>query len=344
MELEQIIELSKKMGYGDIHVKFDPATKLQAFIVIHNTKRGPALGGCRFIEYASSSDAVIDALRLGRGMSYKAAMANLNFGGGKAVVMRPAEPFDRRALFTAFGKFVNELGGRYVTALDSGAELTDLDVVAEQTPYVTGGSKNNKDPSPHTALGVYRAMQAAVKFQLNKDSFKGLRVAIQGMGHVGHDLAQRLHEEGATLFITDKNKELAARYAEKFSAQLVEPDAIYGVDCDIFCPCALGGIVNKKTIPLLKASVIVGAANNQLAEVKDADLLIERGILYAPDFVANAGGLIFATMDYEGKSTEHVDEKVGEIYDTMLAIFSDAKKHHCSTEVIADKIAEERLK
>ncbi|MBI5447562.1 MAG: amino acid dehydrogenase [Gammaproteobacteria bacterium] len=323
----------------------EPSVGLQAFVVIHNTKRGPALGGCRFIEYASCADALTDALRLGRGMSLKAAMANLNYGGGKAVLMRPAQPFDRVALFAEFGKFVNELGGRYITALDSGSELTDLDVVAQQTAYVSGTSADQSDPSPHTVRGVYRSMEAAIKFQFNKTSFKGMHIAIQGMGHVGHDLAQRLHQQGATLTIADKNQALAMRYAEDLNARVVAPEAINEVVCDVFAPCALGGILNKKTIPLLKTSVVVGAANNQLDEPKaDADLLMQRGILYAPDFVANAGGLIFATMDYEHKPIEKADEKIDEIYDTMMAIFSEAKSQQCSTEMIAEKIAEERLR
>lgn len=344
MNLDQIIEKSTAMGYGEIHIKLQPEIGLQAFVVIHNTQRGPALGGCRFLEYPSCEAALIDALRLGQGMSYKAAMANLNYGGGKAVLMKPAHLPDRDALFAAFGRFVNELGGRYVTAIDSGSELKDMGVIAKQTPYVSGTSREYTDPSPHTARGVFRTIEAAVKFHFGKKDLKNLHIAIQGMGHVGHTLAALLHERGVKLTITDKDKKLAAEYAQKFDAKLVEADKILEIDCDVFAPCALGNVLNDDTIPLLKTPIVAGAANNQLGEPRHAEVMRQRGILYAPDFVANAGGLIFAVMVYENKPLEKADEHVDKIYDTMLSIFTEAKSHQCSTEVIAEKIAKERLR
>jgi leucine dehydrogenase len=248
---------------------------MRAIVAIHSTKLGPALGGCRFIEYPNTNAAIIDALRLARGMSYKAAISDLAFGGGKAVIIKPKGAFDRTALFKAFGRFVEELGGRYITAKDSGTTLEDMDIIATITNYVSSTSEM-VDPSPFTAHGVRRGIEAAVKFQLGKDSLDGLRVAIQGVGYVGHYLAAELHALGAKLIVADTDTAAVTRCVNEFGAQAVGVDDIYAVDCDVFAPCALGAIINDVTIPRIKASIIAGAANNQLDENRHGKILKQK--------------------------------------------------------------------
>lgn len=340
---DELFRYAENLGFGDLHFKFDKATGLQAIIAIHSTKRGPALGGCRFIEYPSVADGVRDALRLARGMSYKAAMANLPLGGGKAVLLKPKQPIDREAYFTAFGRFVDELGGRYITAMDSGTEITDMDVIAQSTPYVTTISSHNGDPAPFTALGTECGLLAAVKFKLGRDSVEGLHIAIQGVGHVGLLLAKLLHAKGARLTVCDRNDAVVQRCVTEYGATAVSPDEIYRVPCDVFAPCALGAILNDQTIPQLQTTVVAGAANNQLAEPRHGEMLLERGILYAPDYVINAGGLIHAYAEYNNISTAGIEEQISQIYATMMTIFARAQQEQKPTYVIADIIAAERL-
>lgn len=340
---DELFDYAKKLGFGDIHIKFDPTSELYAIIAIHSTKRGPALGGCRCIEYHSTTDAIRDAIRLAQGMSFKAAMANLPLGGGKAVLMRPHQMTDREAYFSAFGRFVNELGGRYITAMDSGTEITDMDIISTQTNYVTTISRRNGDPAPFTALGVLRGIQAAVKFKLNRDDLVGLHIAIQGAGHVGFDLARGLHRLGATITVCDRNLIAAQRCVAEFDANIVDLHEIYKVDCDIFAPCALGAILNDETIPQIKASIVAGSANNQLAEPRHAAMLKAHDILYAPDYVINAGGVIHAYAEYAETSTEEAEKHIWGIYDTLLELFARAEQENKTTHEIADIIALERL-
>lgn len=340
---DSLLYYAEELGFGDIHIKLDAATQLCAIIAIHSTKRGPALGGCRCIEYDSPADAVRDALRLARGMSYKAAISNLPLGGGKSVLIKPKPLTDREAYFAAFGRFVEELGGRYITAMDSGTEVADMDVIAKYTRHVSNTSRGG-DPAPFTALGVLRGIEAAVKYKLKRDTLEGLHFAIQGVGHVGYNLALDLHQRGAKLTVCDKNPNALARCVNEFGATVVQPSEIYSVDCDVFSPCALGATVNANTISQLKAKIVAGAANNQLDKWEDDKELWRRGILYAPDYVINAGGLIHAHAEYEQSSMEESNVHIDHIYDVLLTIFERSVQEGKSTGEVADIIAAERLK
>ena len=339
---ERMFNYAKKLGFGELHFKLDAATNLFAVVAIHSTKLGPALGGCRFREYASIDDAVEDAVRLASGMSYKAAITGLPLGGGKSVLMKPKNIDDREAYFKAFGKFVNDLNGRYITAMDSGTIPTDMDAIATQTRFVTSTSAGG-DPSPCTARGVFLAIKAAVKHKLGRDELAGIKVALQGVGNVGLILAKHLHEADVELIVTDTNKDAVNKCVKDFGVKAVGLDEIYGVDCDIFAPCALGAIINDESIPQLKASMVVGSANNQLAEPRHGSELHKRGILYAPDYVANAGGLVHACAQFYNTPMKDVEDQVNSIYGTSMAIFERSAKENISTHIIADKIAEERL-
>lgn len=341
-KVADLFDFQHSVPFTDLHFKSDPRTGLQAIVAIHSTKLGPALGGCRFIEYPDTDSAIIDALRLARGMSYKAAISGLAYGGGKSVIIKPKRVFDRKALFKAFGAFVNELGGRYIAAKDSGTVLEDMDIIASKTPYVCSTSSMS-DPSPFTAHGVCRGIEATVKFRLGKDNLDGIKVAIQGLGYVGHFLAKELHERGAILTVCDLNPQAAAACEKEFGATIVSTEDIYDVDCDVFSPCALGAILNDSTIPRIRASIVAGGANNQLAEDRHGEMLKNRGILYAPDYVINAGGLIQATIMYEKGSEAMAKEKIHNLYIELLGIFERASKLHLPTNVVADHIAEERL-
>lgn len=341
----ELLQFAETHGFGEIHMKVDPSTGLRAFIAIHNTQRGPALGGCRCIPYTSMADAIKDALRLARGMTYKSAISNMPHGGGKAVLIRPPHIENHAAYFEAFGRFVNDLNGRYITAVDSGTNTTDMDIIARETRFVTCISDaHNGDPSPFTATGVRRGMEAAIQFKLKHRSFKNIHVAIQGVGHVGYFLAKELHELGAKLTVTDIDNQAIARCVTEFNATPVSPDEIYGVACDIFAPCALGGVINDKTLSQLKAWIIAGSANNQLAdEERHGNELHQRDILFAPDYAINAGGLIHAVAQYHHTSMDDANKHIDAIYDTMLLIFERAKSTHLPTREVADQIATERL-
>jgi leucine dehydrogenase len=346
LQLDEIPKTLDNMGFGDLHIKYDPQTELLAIIAIHNDRRGPTIGGCRCIEYPNFMAALEDALKLARGMSYKTAACNLAWGGAKAVLLKPKQIKDREAYYRAFGKFVHELGGRYVTSIDSGTELSDLDYIAKETPYVAGLSHHygdNSDPSLATAIGVKYGIEAAVKFKFGKDTLQGLRVAIQGVGHVGYHLCELLHPLGVELIVTDVNQPALQHCKTKFNAQTVAPHEIFQVDADVFAPCALGGILNQTTIPLLKASIIAGSANNQLADNQCAELLTQHDILYAPDFVINSGGVILATALYHKHPMTTVLAQLKHIYDVLLTIFNRAEHLNLSTHKVAEQIAEERL-
>ncbi len=329
-------------GFGDFHVKIDPKTGMQAIIAIHSTKLGPALGGCRFIEYDNPSAALYDAMRLARGMSYKAALVNLPLGGGKAVIMKPKTPFNRDAYFDAFSTFVQEQQGRYITALDSGTQLSDMDRVGLHTPYVASLSKHG-DPSPATAEGIFHGIEAAVYFQYGKNTLENLHIALQGLGHVGYRLATLLHQAGAKLTVADLNPATVQMAVKTFDATSTAVDTIHQTACDVFAPCALGAILNDETIPELNTRVVAGAANNQLAHTYHGQILHDKGILYAPDYVINAGGLIFAASQYlHGQDTNYQD-KLSHIHDSLMHIFESAKQQNKPTSQVADQIAFEKL-
>ena len=340
---DDFLEYALAHGFGDIHFKVDPETGMKAIVAIHSTKLGPALGGCRFIEYPDTLSALKDALRLARGMSFKAASVNLPLGGGKSVIIKPKGMFNRTAYMHQFGAFVNELNGRYITALDSGTVLSDMDIIAEHTDYVASLSKHNGDPSPSTSMGVLRGIQAAVAFKLGRDNLNGIHVAIQGLGHVGFALAKHLHELGAVLTVADISSATVDLAVKEFGATAVHTDMIHKVPCDVFAPCALGAIINDLSIPQLQTTIIAGAANNQLAHSFHGKKLHEKGILYAADYVINAGGLIFAAAKYLHTHEDTVQDQIDGIYTSLTEIFIRSAQDNLPASEIADTIAQEKL-
>ena len=340
---EDFLEYALSHGFGDLHFKVDPATGMKAIIAIHSTQLGPALGGCRFIEYPDTATALKDAMRRARGMSFKAASVNLPLGGGKAVIIKPKTPFDRQAYMHQFGKFVNEINGRYITALDSGTVLADMDIIAEHTPYVASLSKYNGDPAPYTAKGILRGIQAAVAFKLKKDSLKGVHIAIQGLGHVGYLLAQHLHKLGAVLTVADISPEAVNKAVTEFGAKTVSTKEIHKVPCDVLSPCALGATINDLTIPELQTTIIAGAANNQLAHTYHGQILHDKGILFAPDYVINAGGLILAASKYLHTPEDQTDIQIDAIYKHLTEIFILSVQKNRPTNEVADTLAHEKL-
>jgi leucine dehydrogenase len=337
-----MLKQMENAGLTDLHFGLDPATGLKAIIAIHSTARGPAIGGCRFIHYTREQDAITDALRLARGMSYKAALASLPHGGGKAVIIKPEGAFDRAALMQAFGRMVDQLGGRYITAMDSGTEVSDMDAIETTTRFVSCTSASG-DPSPHTSLGVFEGIKAAVMHQLGKDSLAGLSIAIQGLGHVGYALAQRLHQAGVQLYVADIERERTDRCVREFNARAVATEAIYDTGADIFSPCGLGATLNSDTIPRLNCRIVAGCANNQLATDEDGNRLRQRGILYVPDYVLNAGGLIHVAMHHAGRSADERDAKIREIAATLTHLFAEADRTGQSVHHVADLHAESLL-
>lgn len=345
-DLDRLFRYAEFLNFGEVHFKFDQATGLRAIVAVHSLKNGPAIGGCRLVHYPSVDKALEDAMRLGQMMSYKAALSKLPHGGAKAVLIKPKVIKDREAYFEAYGDFVNSLGGNYITAVDSGTSPEDMDIIARRTNYVTCTvhSKNSGDPSPHTAIGVLRGIEAAVKFKMNRDSLDGLHVTIQGVGHVGYLLAKELHQRGARLTVCDVRPENVQRCVEEFGAAVTSTDDIYDVKADIFAPCALGSILSLNTIKRLQVSIVAGSANNQLAHHHHGAMLHERGILYAPDFALNAGGLIFVAAVYDHSDVKRAGEAVEDIYQTMMDIFERAKRENRPTSEIAETIALERLR
>ncbi|PTM58559.1 Leu/Phe/Val dehydrogenase [Desmospora activa] len=324
----------------------DKESGLKAIIAIHDTTLGPALGGTRMWTYESEMDAVVDALRLARGMTYKAAASGLNLGGGKTVIIGDPKKDKNEAMFRAFGRFIQGLNGRYITAEDVGTTEEDMDLIHEETRFVTGvspafGSSGN--PSPVTAYGCYHGMKAAAKIADGSDSLEGKVVAVQGVGSVAYHLCQYLHDEGVKLIVTDINQENMERAVRDFGAETVEPDKIYDVECDIFAPCALGAVINDDTINHLRCRVIAGSANNQLQRNEHGDILAEKGIVYAPDYVINAGGLINVADELLGYNRERAMKKVEGIYDTILRVFEIAKRDSIPSYQAADRMAEERI-
>ncbi|MBA3498943.1 MAG: leucine dehydrogenase [Myxococcota bacterium] len=332
--------------FGEVHFRLDKATQLKAIVAIHDSRLGPALGGCRFIEYDTDEAAYIDALRLARGMTYKAALAGLAHGGGKSVIIRPKSRFDRVALFRAFGRFIEDLRGHYITAEDSGTGLEDMEIVRTQTKHVTGidpSHGGSGDPSPFTALGVRRGIEACVKFKLGKTDLKGVHVAVQGVGHVGYHLCKELHEAGAKLTVADIDPHKSERARRDFGAAIAALDQIAHVDCDVFAPCALGAGINDETVPHLRAPIVAGAANNQLAEPRHGNDLHARGILYAPDYAINAGGLVNVAQEVLGYDAKAARERTLKIYDTIYEICDRSRRLNAPTYKVADIMVEEKL-
>lgn len=329
---------------SELHVKSDAQSQLRAIIAIHNTKYGPALGGCRCIEYPNDDAAMLDAVRLAKGMSYKAAMANVPQGGGKAVLIRPKEIVDRERYFEAFGQFVQELGGRYITAVDSGTSQSDMEFVSHTTDFVSGISRNGGDPSPNTALGVLEGIKSCVRHRYDRDSLEGIHVAIQGVGNVGHYLAEWLAEAGARLTLTDIDQEKLNHYAKSLDANIVAPDEIYSTQCHIFAPCSLGAVLNDKTVQRLQCDIVAGSANNQLADLTHGQQLFDKGVLYAPDYVINAGGLIHVSLaNRDANSETEIREKTYAIGSTLEEVFQRAERENKPTSTVADELAEEKL-
>ena len=345
--MSNVFESMNQKDHEQVVFCHDSDTKLKAIIAIHDTTIGPALGGCRMWEYANEKEALTDVLRLSRGMSYKAAIANLNLGGGKAVIIGNSKTDKSEILFRSFGRFVDGLDGRYITAEDVGTTVKDMEWVRMETEYVTGISRalgGSGDPSPVTALGTYAGLQACVKRKLGKDSLRGLKVGIQGVGHVGYYLCQHLYRAGAKLFVTDIDEISLKRVVNEFRANILGLDDIYDADLDIYAPCALGATLNDVTIPKLKCSIVAGAANNQLGKESRHSTMIEnRDILYAPDYAINAGGLINVANEIEGYNRERAFSQAESIYDTLMVIFDLADSEKVSTHTAASKVAERRM-
>jgi len=321
----------------------EPMFGYKGIIAIHDTTMGPALGGTRFWNYASEADAIEDALRLARGMTYKAAVTGLNLGGGKSVIIGDNKTKDREMIFRAHGRAVESLAGRYITAEDVGTSPDDMEFVAMETEHVVGMLGRSGDPSPVTAYGVYVGIKACAHFRYGSDSLEGKRIAVQGVGHVGYYLCKDLAEEGARLTVSDIDKDRVTRAVEEFGADVVEGNEIYEVPADIFAPCALGAVANDTTIPQFKFDIVAGAANNVLERSKHGEMLDKKGILYAPDYVINAGGLINVYGEINDWTPDRSMRKAGDIYNTLLRIFERAKSEGIPTSVAADRVAESRI-
>ena len=321
----------------------DEASGLKAIIAVHNTKLGPAVGGCRMWDYAEDEDAVYDVLRLSKGMTYKNAVAGLPFGGGKSVIIGDAKTIKSDALFKAFGRHLERLGGSYYSAEDVNITTGDVMVMNQETNYVLGLEGKSGNPSPFTALGTFLGIKAAYQHKHGHQDLSGVKVSVQGLGAVAYGLCKYLHEAGAELFVTDINLASVDRVVTDFGATAVGIDEIYDLDVDVYAPCALGATINDETIPRIKANIIAGCANNQLAECRHGEILREKGVLYAPDYVINAGGII--NVYYETKpegynealATKHVEG----IFDTLAEIFARSESEQKSTHIIADELAQE---
>lgn len=333
-----------EMGHEEVVVASDPSCGYRGIIAVHSTALGPALGGTRFWKYESDEAAITDALRLSRGMTYKNAVAGLDLGGGKSVILGDNRTKNREDIFRAHGRFVESLGGRYITAEDVGTGTADMDFVHMETEHVAGLRDKSGDPSPVTAHGVFRAIQASAKQRWGSDDLTGKVVTIQGCGNVGRYLAKELHEAGAVLIVSDIDPERTARVANETGAAVVHGDEIYTARADIFAPCALGGIINDSTLPMLNVEVIAGGANNQLLEPRHGDKLEDMGMQYAPDYVANAGGVINVFGEVAGWDADRALNKADDIYDTVLSVFDIAKTEQIPSYAAADRLAERRLK
>ena len=341
-----ILDYMETHGHEQLCMFTDKGVGLRVFIAIHDTTLGPALGGVRIWPHKTEDDALMDVLRLSRGMTYKSAAAGLNLGGGKALITAPSQE-KTEAMMRAFGRFVESLGGRYITTEDVGANTQDMEWIAQETDHVTGlpvSLGGSGDPSEMTAYGIYQGMKACAMDVWGTDSLEGRAIAIQGFGNVASKLALHLIEEGARLIVTDISQSALDRAREQDLEVLEDPSAIYGVECDMFAPCALGGILNDDTIHRLKCSVVAGSANNQLLEDRHAAVLQKRGILYVPDYILNAGGVINISLELgQPYDEDAATEKVARIYDTVARVIYLARTNDITTAQAADRIAEDRI-
>src|SRR5258705_2296291 len=352
-DMKEVADLSPVFGndsfsdHEQVVFCYDKASGLKAIIAIHNTSLGPSLGGTRMWPYKSEAEAIKDVLRLSRGMTYKAAISGLNLGGGKAVIIGDSRKDKAEAMFEKYGEFIESLNGRYITAEDVGTNTQDMVYVRKNPTHVTGLPENmggSGDPSPVTAYGVYMGMKAAAKEKWGSDSLSGKKIIVQGVGHVGENLVRLVTEEGAKVMICDINQDQLNAVALKHKAEIIDKSGVYDTDADIYAPCALGATLNTENIGKLKCSIVAGAANNQLAdESKHGKMIADKGILYAPDFLINAGGLINVYSEINGYDRKNSLEQGQEIYKTTLEIFRKAKQENLTTVTAAMKIAEERL-
>jgi leucine dehydrogenase len=341
-----LLNYMEKYDYEQLLFCQDKNSGLKAIIAIHDTTLGPAIGGTRMRNYASEEEAIEDALRLARGMTYKNAAAGLELGGGKTVLIGDPQKEKSEELFRVFGRFIQSLNGRYITAKDVGTTVEDMDIIYKETRYVTGVSPilgGSGNPSPSTAYGVYCGMKAAAKEVFGHDSLTGKTIAIQGVGDTAYHLCKHLQQEEAKLIVTDIDQNRVNVALQEFGATAVSIDRIYDVDCDIFSPCALGAILHDETIPRLKCNIVAGTANNQLKEEHHGDLLHKRGIVYAPDYIINAGGLIHVTDELQGYNRERVLKKIEAIYGNLSNIFAIAKRDGIPSYKAADCMVEERI-
>ncbi len=344
----EIFETLTSLEYGELHFAHDAESGLQSIIALHSTRLGPAIGGCRIRAYANEAEAIDDVTRLGRGMSYKAAHAGLPHGGGKAVILAPpglaAPGFDRKRLFEAFGRFIEGLGGRYLTAEDSGTSPSDMNVIRGVTKHVLGASPEHGgagDPSPFTALGCRRGIEAVNEYVLGRSGLAGLHVAIQGVGHVGYYLAKELAALGASLTIADVDPARIELVTRELKVQVVPIDRILEVECDVLAPCALGGAITEDGARKIRARAVAGAANNQLRTAGSGEILAERGIFYAPDYIINGGGLIHVAAEYAGYQREPTLARVMKVYDSIRDLIARTRSEKKRPEVVADQIARE---
>ena len=347
--MESILDYMEKYDYENLLICQDRPLDFKAIIAIHDTTLGPATGGCRMWQYDNEMEAIEDALRLARGMTYKYAAAGVNLGGGKAVIIGDPKRKDREPVFRTLGKFINRLGGKYITGEDVGTTLQDMEYIRMETEHVVtlpmylGGAG---DISPMTAFGTIRAMQACCNRVYGSDSLDGKIVAVQGLGAVGHNVVEQLKDLGAKMVVTDIDPDKVDAIASRYSLEKVEPDAIYNVDCDIFCPCALGKVINDDTLSRLRCKIICGCANNQLEEERHGNILEEKGMIYAPDYITNAGGTIYDTdrLGVGGVNNERGKEKVSRIYQNMERVFEIAECDKIPTYLAANRMAEERIR
>jgi len=342
----KILEYMEKYGYEQLVLCTDKDAGLKAIISIHDTTLGPACGGARMWPFASEEEAILDALRLSRAMTYKSSAAGLDLGGGKAVIIGNSEKDKSEALFRSLGRFIESLGGRYIVTEDVGLTVQDLVKIRTETDYVVGlpmEQGGSGDPSVLTGYGVYLGMKACVKEAFGTDELGQRRIAIQGAGKVASHLLTHLKKEEAEIVVADINEEAAARVKKEFGVEVTDPASIYDVDCDIFAPCALGGVLSSDTIPRLKCRIVCGGANNQLLEESHALELQEAGILYAPDFIVNAGGIINVSFELTGYDENLARAKTSEIYNTVEKVIATAKRENITTAEAANRLAEERL-
>ena len=342
-----VVGKMETMGHEQVVFCNDKVTGLKAIIAIHDTTLGPALGGTRMWNYSSEAEALQDVLRLSRGMTFKASISGLNLGGGKAVIIGDASKDKTEALMKKFGEYVDSLGGKYITAEDVGMNTKDMEYVREKTKYVTGIPESmggSGDPSPVTAYGVYMGMKASAKFKWGSDSLEGKTILVQGVGHVGENLVKHITEEGAKVYITDINLSKLAEVSEQYGAEIINGDSIYDMDMDIYAPCALGSTLNTNTINRLKCQIIAGSANNQLSdEVVHGKMIKDKGIVYAPDFLINAGGLINVYSEINGYKRQESLSQTKMIYDTTLEILLKSEEENITTHKAALLIAEQRI-